>query len=365
MLRDHLGNTRVTFKDGTNKGAVYYDWATYTYIDPNQGNTGYNDGVVGVSDIKQINNYYPFGLNMEGNWNGAAGANKYQYNGKQWNDDFSLGWNDYGARFYAPDAGRWVNVDPMTESQESYSPYHYALDNPIKNNDPDGREPNDIVIRGQNGSSVTLKTDLINIDVNASSLGVNFGGNYTVSGDDILQAGLDIVGIFDPTPVSDGINAAMSAKKGDWGDVIISSLGFIPYAGDLAKVGKIEKDIKILENAVGAVKNAEKSADAGKSAKDLLREGRSGKQERLKELANDSNVSKSDKGWIKQEQNQIDRGKRDNIRNPPNKVLAHERGREAAKGYSYKYSNLQDKGLHKTQHKYDKKGKSNKERPLN
>ena len=24
VLRDHLGNTRVTFKDGTNKGAVYY-----------------------------------------------------------------------------------------------------------------------------------------------------------------------------------------------------------------------------------------------------------------------------------------------------------------------------------------------------
>ncbi|MCH4829757.1 polymorphic toxin type 8 domain-containing protein, partial [Flavobacterium columnare] len=32
----------------------------------------------------------------------------------------------------------------------------------------------------------------------------------------------------------------------------------------------------------------------------------------------------------------IERGNRKSIRNPPGKDLAHERGREAAKGYSYK-----------------------------
>jgi hypothetical protein len=42
---------------------------------------------------------------LEGNWNGAAGPNKYQYNGKEWNDDFGLSWNDYGARFYDPAVG--------------------------------------------------------------------------------------------------------------------------------------------------------------------------------------------------------------------------------------------------------------------
>jgi hypothetical protein len=39
-------------------------------------------------------------LNMEGDWNGAEGKNKYQYNDKEWNDDFGLGWNDYGAPFW-------------------------------------------------------------------------------------------------------------------------------------------------------------------------------------------------------------------------------------------------------------------------
>lgn len=52
------------------------------------------------------------------------------------------------------------------------------------------------------------------------------------------------------------------------------------------------------------------------------------------------------------------------MRNPPGKDLAHERGREAAKGYSYKYSKLQNKADHRTQHRYDNNGRKNKERPL-
>ena len=44
-------------------------------------------------------------------------------------------------------------------------------------------------------------------------------------------------------------------------------------------------------------------------------------------------------------------------------LFFYERGREAAKGYSYKYSNLQDRDLHRMQHKYDNNEKINKERP--
>ncbi|WP_432422755.1 polymorphic toxin type 8 domain-containing protein [Terrimonas ginsenosidimutans] len=52
------------------------------------------------------------------------------------------------------------------------------------------------------------------------------------------------------------------------------------------------------------------------------------------------------------------------MRTPPGKLLAHERRREAAKGYSYKYSFLHDKSLHILRHKYDNKGRKNKERPV-
>ena len=116
VLRDHLGNTRVTFSD----------------VD--------NDGTVVVSDVQQINSYYPFGLNMESNFNGAGGKNKYAYNGKEWNDDFGLGMNDYGARFYDPAVARWSVIDPMAERYTNLSPYNYVSNNPIIYIDPDGMQ---------------------------------------------------------------------------------------------------------------------------------------------------------------------------------------------------------------------------------
>ncbi len=92
--------------------------------------------------------------------------------------------------------------------------------------------------------------------------------------------------------------------------------------------------------------------------------GRRGRQEKLKETTNDPRASKADKGWVKQEKNEIAQGKRTSIRNPPGKVLAHERGRESAKGYSYKHSKLQTKELHDLQHKHDDNGRLNKENPV-
>jgi RHS repeat-associated protein len=138
VLRDHLGNTRVTFRDGVYKGEPYIDWNTWSYVSPD--NTGYDDGVVTVADMKQINHYYPFGMAMEGDWNGAGrnNNNQYLYNGKQYNDDLGMGWYDYGARWYDPSIARWSAIDPKSEKFNAYSPYNYTLNNPIRFIDPDG-----------------------------------------------------------------------------------------------------------------------------------------------------------------------------------------------------------------------------------
>lgn len=76
---------------------------------------------------------------------------------------------------------------------------------------------------------------------------------------DLTQLCLDIAGIFDPTPVSDGASALISLARGDWLGAVLSGVGVIPYIGDLAKAGKFPKYLKTLEHAIRV---AGQSADA-------------------------------------------------------------------------------------------------------
>jgi hypothetical protein len=178
---------------------------------------------------------------------------------------------------YDNQIGRWNIVDPLAEEFPECSPYNFVMDNPIRLVDEDGMAPTDIIIKGKNNSSVTLKTNIIDLSVNASSLGVDFRGNYTLQGEDVLSAGLDVVGIFDPTGVADGINAGLQAKNGDLLSAGISVLGLIPFAGDVAKVGKISKDVKIIDKAIDAVKaeqRASKLSKVERAGRDFTKAGK-------------------------------------------------------------------------------------------
>jgi RHS repeat-associated protein len=214
-------------------------------------------------------------------------------------------------RYYDPIAGRFLSVDPVvtdTDSGRSFGRYHYAANNPYKFRDPDGRDPEHHHPAG----------GLTRAESRAA---------------EATGAGMAL-GLIIP-----GMDAAALLGDGKY----LAALGSI--ALDVAKPLKV----------------ADKIADAAKGVADV---GRAGKQARLRELANDDKLGSADRGWIKQELKSIDRGQRSTIRNPPGKDLAHERGREAAKGYDYRHSNLQDRDLHRLQHKYDDFGRANAERPL-
>jgi RHS repeat-associated protein len=69
---------------------------------------------------------------------GTTSKNRYKYNGKEFVPDSKMGWYDYGKRMYDPALGRWHVPDPRAEKYESWSPYNYALNNPLYYVDPNG-----------------------------------------------------------------------------------------------------------------------------------------------------------------------------------------------------------------------------------
>ena len=72
--------------------------------------------------------------------NGNSTAQKFGYNGKELNEELGLNWQDYGARNYMPDLGRWTTMDPLAEKFYNDSPYHMAANNPIVFMDYNGED---------------------------------------------------------------------------------------------------------------------------------------------------------------------------------------------------------------------------------
>jgi RHS repeat-associated protein len=112
---DHLGNVRLSYSD-TSK-----------------------NGLIEITEIVDESHYYPFGLKHSGYVTAVPDPNyKYKYNGKELQDELGLNLYDYGARNYDPALGRWMNIDPLAEMSRRFSPYTYAVNNPIYFIDPDG-----------------------------------------------------------------------------------------------------------------------------------------------------------------------------------------------------------------------------------
>jgi len=105
-LKDHLGTIKMTVDSG---GTV----------------TSYDD-------------YYPFGMTMEGRSGNFGQADvRYRYTGKE--RDIESGYDYFGARYYDSRVGRWLSMDPLSHRFPGFSPYEFSISNPVNYFDPDGR----------------------------------------------------------------------------------------------------------------------------------------------------------------------------------------------------------------------------------
>ena len=142
--------------------------------------------------------YYPFGSDR----NATGTGNDFKFTGQE--EDGELGLYYYGARYYDPALGRFTQVDPLAGKYAGWSPYSYALDNPLKYVDPDGEIIVDTHLWGHAIGNTALVVAAGQFDAAvANRLGISVSDYQLeiVGGDRILGGNGIALSATDDTPV--------------------------------------------------------------------------------------------------------------------------------------------------------------------
>lgn len=127
QLKDHLGNLRVACRCPEISTAVAGSQL------PGPGDT------YPIMTVQE-EQYDPWGLSLSGlNSQTMLTANRFKFIGKE--EQQGSGWIDLIARQYDPQTGRFIAVDPLTDEQEAWAPYHYTYNNPVNYVDLFGLSP--------------------------------------------------------------------------------------------------------------------------------------------------------------------------------------------------------------------------------
>ncbi len=126
QLKDHLGNLRLACRCAEKQGATRPEEAF-------------------APIVVQENHPDAWGLTLplypaSEKINGSP-VDRFTFTDKE--KQRETGWFDFGARMYNAEIGRWWAIDPLSgiKTQLSFTPYHYAYNNPILFNDPLGLCP--------------------------------------------------------------------------------------------------------------------------------------------------------------------------------------------------------------------------------
>ena len=124
--KDHLGNTRVSFRDSS-----------------------------GVLVKTAETAFDPYGVKLPIGVNNAT-QNRWEMQGKEKESTFNLNRINFGNRTLNPTTGVWDRVDEMSEKNHFESGYVYLHNSPLKYIDPDGKDAI-LVIKGNN---ITINSNI-------------------------------------------------------------------------------------------------------------------------------------------------------------------------------------------------------------
>jgi len=137
QYKDHLGNIRLSYADSNGDGV----------ISPFGGTQG--------GEIREENNFYPFGLKHKGYNNVVTSTNpalKFKYNGVEYEESLGMNLYQMDVRSYDPDIARFTSLDPVTHfSQSTYTAFD---NNPVFWADPSGADSQ--TIYDFNGNAYTV-----------------------------------------------------------------------------------------------------------------------------------------------------------------------------------------------------------------
>lgn len=193
--------------------------------------------------------YYPYGERLKTDAAAAASTNPLWYTGQVEDNDAGLMY--YGARWYNPQIGRFMSMDPAgvdLNNVQSFNRYAYANNNPYRFVDPDGRIPIPVIFALGRAVYPLLVAGVDAWALSADAPGTRGGFSKTPVADGVQQGistarAAELQGAKN---VDEGVIYRVVGSKTESGKPYIGSANDLPVRAKTARDGRDRTDAEVV-----------------------------------------------------------------------------------------------------------------------